>query len=95
MHLALRHESLVHRLVEDFPICAAKIITSKNIEGTEAFPWMLMEAVEDYSADKNYTTAQMTQALIEIAQLHRYYIETGLPKDDKGAIPIWDWTFNQ
>ena len=71
---ALRREPLVHRLASPFPICAAQVIASSDPNALEADPWMLIEEVEDRIGDRAFTTQQVTQALVEMARLHRYYV---------------------
>ena len=86
---ALRHEPLVHRLASPFPICAAHVMASSDPNTLEADPWMLIEEVEDQIGGGTFTTQQVTQALVEIARLHRYYIlESSALNDD--AIPRCD-----
>jgi len=79
----LRREPLVHRLVSSFPICAAQMIASSDTNASEADPWMLIEEVEDRIGDRAFTTQQVTQALVEMARLHRYYVlESAALNDD-------------
>lgn len=86
---ALRHEPLVHRLASPFPICAAQVIASSDVNASETNPWLLIEEVGDGIGDREFTTQQVMQALVEIAKLHRYYILESSALDDD-AIPRCD-----
>jgi len=85
----LRHELLVHRLASPFPICAAQVIASSDANVSESHPWLLIEEVGDGVDDRDFTTQQIMQALVEIARLHRYYVLENSALDDD-TIPRCD-----
>ncbi len=76
---ALASELRAHRLASPFPICAAPLVASSETDASAGAPWLLMEEVHDRHNDTSWSLEQLTHALVELAQLHRYYIQNPVP----------------
>ena len=76
---ALASELRAHRLASSFPICAAPLVASSETDASAGTQWLLMDEVHDRHNDTSWTPEQLTYALVELAQLHRAYIQNPAP----------------
>jgi len=65
--------------LQDNPLCAAPLVASSETDASAGTPWLLMDEVHDQHNDTPWTPEQLTYALVELAQLHRAYIQNPAP----------------